>query len=311
MDDNERVLRRLKLSDLRLLRAVVEWGGMAKAARQLNMSQPAVSKTIAAMEHAFGVRLLDRGPRGVQATLYGEALLSGGVTVFDGLTQSLNRMRFLSDPSAELVRIGCTEAGAASFVPTVIAKFAQERPRAMFEVTTADPVTLVEQRLAQRQVDLVIGALPTLKSKEDIDVVRLFPDRTVVMASRHSKWAKRRRIKLSDLVNEAWVLPPSGSEAADLIADAFRKAGTAPPRRLVTGFSIPLTLHLLARGDHLAMLPALLPRFSPHLHLKVLPVSFPGVPREVGIVTLKNRTLGPLTMLFINCARELAASVHP
>ena len=310
MDDNERVLRRLKLSDLRLLRAVVEWGGMAKAARQLNMSQPAVSKTIAAMEHAFGVRLLDRGRRGVQATLYGEALLSGGVTVFDELTQCLNRMRFLSDPSAELVRIGCTEA-AASFVPTVIAKFAQERPRAMFEVTTADPVTLVEQRLAQRQVDLVIGALPTLKSKEDIDVVRLFPDRTVVMASRHSKWAKRRRIKLSDLANEAWVLPPSGSEAADLIADAFRKAGAAPPRRLVTGFSIPLTLHLLARGDHLAMLPALLPRFSPHLHLKVLPVSFPGVPREVGIVTLKNRTLGPLTMLFINCARELAASVHP
>ncbi len=129
MDDNERVLRRLKLSDLRLLRAVVEWGGMAKAARQLNMSQPAVSKTIAAMEHAFGVRLLDRGRRGVQATLYGEALLSGGVTVFDELTQCLNRMRFLSDPSAGLVRIGCTEAGAASFVPTVIAKFAQERPR--------------------------------------------------------------------------------------------------------------------------------------------------------------------------------------
>ena len=310
MDDTERVLRRLKLSDLRLLKTVVERGGMAKAARQLNMSQPAVSKTIASMEHALGVRLLDRDPRGVQATLYGEALLSGGITVFDGLTQCLNRIRFLSDPGAGLVRIGCTEPGAAGFVPTVIAKFAHERPRVMFEVTTADPMTLVEQRLAQRQVDLVIGALPPMKSKEDVDVVRLFPDRMVVMAGRHSKWAKLRKIKLSDLADQSWVLPPSGSEPAALIADAFRKAGTAPPRRVVTGFSIPLTLHLLARGDHLAMLPALLAQFSPHLHLKVLPVSFPGVPREIGIVTLKNRTLGPLVKLFIDCARELAASVH-
>ena len=309
--ETERVLRRLKLSDLRLLRAVVEWGGVAKAARQLNVSQPAVSKALASMEHAVGVRLVDRTTRGVRATMYGEALLSCGTTVFDELTQSLNRIRFLSDPSAGLVRIGCTETGAASFVPTVIAKFAQERTRVLFEVTTADPMTLVEQRLVQRHVDLVIGALPIIRTKNDFDVVRLFPDRMVVMASRKSKWARRREIKLSDLVDESWVLPPSGTEPANLIADAFRKAGATPPRRVVTGFSIPLILHLLARGDHLAMLPALLARFSPHLHLKALPVSFPGVPREVGIVTLRNRTVGPLTKLFIDCARKLAASVQP
>lgn len=310
MDSNsDRALRRLKLSDLRLLRAVVGLGGMAKAARHLNMSQPAVSKAIASMEHTLGVRLVDRTPGGIQATMYGDTLLSGGLVVFDELAQSLNRIRFLSDPSTGLVRIGCTEAGAASFVPAVIAKFAQERPRVSFEVTTADPVTLVEQRLAQRQVDLVIGALPTIKEKTNVDVVRLFPDRTVVMASCASKWARRRKIKLSDLEDEAWVLPPSGSEAATLIAEAFRKAGAVLPRRVVTGISIPLTLHLLARGDHLAMLPARLPHFSPHLHLTVLPVSFPGIPREVGIVTLRNRTVGPLTELFIGCAREPARAV--
>src|SRR4051794_25319319 len=50
---DNRALRRLKLSDLRLLHAVVQWGGMAKAATHLNISQPAVSKAIAALEHTL------------------------------------------------------------------------------------------------------------------------------------------------------------------------------------------------------------------------------------------------------------------
>ena len=75
MEFDDRVLRRLKLSDLRLLQAVVQFGGMGKAAAHLNISQPAVSKAVATLEHTLGVRLLDRGPQGIAATRYGEALL--------------------------------------------------------------------------------------------------------------------------------------------------------------------------------------------------------------------------------------------
>ena len=68
MVTNDPVLRRLKLSDLRLLDAVIEHGGMAKAAAHLSISQPAVSKAIAALEVTLGVRLLDRSPSGVEPT---------------------------------------------------------------------------------------------------------------------------------------------------------------------------------------------------------------------------------------------------
>ena len=78
MDPDDRISSRLKVSDLRLLHAVVQSGGMAKAAAQLNISQPAVSKAIAALERTLGVRLLDRNSRGVEATLYGRALLRRG-----------------------------------------------------------------------------------------------------------------------------------------------------------------------------------------------------------------------------------------
>ena len=101
--DLKAVLRRLKLSDLRLLHAVVQWGGMARAAERLNISQPAVSKAVKALEHTLGVRLLDRNPQGVEPTVYGQALLKGGVAVFDELEQSVKQIAFLADPTAGIV----------------------------------------------------------------------------------------------------------------------------------------------------------------------------------------------------------------
>ena len=60
----DRIGRRLKLRDLHVLSAVVQWGSMAKAARHLAVSQPVVSAAIADLEHAVGVRLLDRSRQG-------------------------------------------------------------------------------------------------------------------------------------------------------------------------------------------------------------------------------------------------------
>src|SRR5215204_4786436 len=113
MDLHDHILRRLKLSDLRLFHAVVHWGGMAKAASHLNISQPAVSKAVAALERTLGVRLLERHPQGVDPTMYGHALLRGGIAVFDELQQSVKEIGFLADATAGELRIGCTEPLAA------------------------------------------------------------------------------------------------------------------------------------------------------------------------------------------------------
>jgi DNA-binding transcriptional LysR family regulator len=75
MDETDRIERRLKLHDLRVLMSVVEQGSMGKAAELLATSQPAVSRAIADLEHSLGVRLLDRGPRGIAPTPYGRAFI--------------------------------------------------------------------------------------------------------------------------------------------------------------------------------------------------------------------------------------------
>src|SRR6266700_5380697 len=85
MEWETRLGRRLRVRDLYILSTVVKSGSMAKAARQLAMSQPAVSEAIANLEHLLKVRLLDRGPRGIEPTIYADAMLKRSMTVFDEL----------------------------------------------------------------------------------------------------------------------------------------------------------------------------------------------------------------------------------
>src|SRR5262245_59932751 len=129
---NDRIGRWIKLSDLHVLLAVAQSGSMAKAAHELAVSHPVVSRSISDLEHTLGVRLLERNPRGVELTEYGRAMLSRSTAAFDELRQGVKDMEFLADPGAGVVRIGTTPPIAASFVSTVIDRLARQFPRIVF-----------------------------------------------------------------------------------------------------------------------------------------------------------------------------------
>ena len=89
MDWGQRIGRRLKLRDLHILFAVVECGSMARAAKQLSVSNPVISKAIAGLEHTLGVRLLDRDAQGIHPTVHGRALFDGGLAAFGELRHAV------------------------------------------------------------------------------------------------------------------------------------------------------------------------------------------------------------------------------
>ena len=118
-----RIGERLRLRDLRILQHVIACGSMAKAAAELSISQPAVSQSVAQLEAVLKVRLLDRSPRGVTPTIYGEALLRRGLEAFDALRQGVRDIEFLADPGAGEVVIGASESHiAGGFLAEIIQK---------------------------------------------------------------------------------------------------------------------------------------------------------------------------------------------
>src|SRR5438045_1888404 len=136
MDNTDRIERRLKLHDVRVLMSVVQAGSMSKAAERLGTAQPALSRSIAELEHALGVRLLDRSPRGVEPTAYGRALVKRGVALFDELRQGVKDIEFLADPTAGELRIGTSESIAADPVLAVIDRLSRQYPRISVHLAT-------------------------------------------------------------------------------------------------------------------------------------------------------------------------------
>src|SRR5215471_7045966 len=131
---NDRTKRRLKLRDLDILMAVIDSGSMGKAAKRLNISQPAISKAIAELEGALGVRLVDRGRRGIMPTPYGLALKKRSVAIFNDLRQGVQDIEFLSDPTTGEIRIGSTDPVSVAIVSPCIDRLSRKYPRMSFYV---------------------------------------------------------------------------------------------------------------------------------------------------------------------------------
>jgi DNA-binding transcriptional LysR family regulator len=210
MQLSERIGQRMKLRDLNILLAVAKERSMSKAAAQLGLAQPAVSKAVADMEYILGAPLFDRGPHGVEPTLYGRALINRSVAIFDELRQSVKDIESLLDPSVGDVRVGSAGPLAAGVVPAVIDMLMRRYPRASIHVIDAALNRLLRE-LRDRNIDLAIGTAVTPVAEEDMRSETLFYDRLLVVVGRESKWASRRKIKLADLLPEPWVFPPAGT----------------------------------------------------------------------------------------------------
>jgi DNA-binding transcriptional LysR family regulator len=299
--------RRVRLRDLHVLFEVVQRGSMAKAANYLGITQSAVSQVIADLEHLLGVRLLDRSSRGVEATVYGDALLKHGKAAFDDLRQGIQEIEFLKDPGVGHIRIGAPESIASGVLPMIMQEFSRMYSRANLDVETI-PSEGVLPKLRDRSLDLVIvlGGTTTeeIKLATDLKTEVLMNDKLVVVADARGAWARRRRIDLAELVGAPWVLAPSGF-SNDLLFDAFRAHGLEMPKVLLRTFSIHIRCSLTVSGPYLTTLPgSVLHFYSDRLLLKALPVLLPERPWPLQMVTLKNRTLSPLVQRFIECAHK-------
>ena len=303
----DRVGRRLKLRDLHILLAVVQRGSMAKAAAELAISQPAISKAIADIEHTVGLRLLDRGRNGVEPTVYGRALVRRSTAIFDELKHGVQELELLANSSKGELSVGGSESVAAGLLPAAIEHFSRQYPGVRLNVAQAPVAPLHYRELRERSIDLFLGPLPSDFAEDDLDTEILFDDPLMVVAGRRSPWARSRKLKFIDLLEAPWVLPPAETLPGVIFGNLFRAAGVSPPRAPITTLSIHVICQLTASGRFVTALPASILRFNAHrFALKSLPIRLAAPPRPVGIVKVKNRTPTPVVERFLECLRAMA-----
>jgi DNA-binding transcriptional LysR family regulator len=307
-DTDSHIGRRLKLRDLQILASVAQHGSMAKAAAHLATTQPTVSQAIADLEDAVGVRLFDRSTQGVVPTVFGEILLKRGAEAFDALKQGMRDIEFHATSGAGDVWVGCREVQLLGFMPAVIQRLARQHPKIIVHVTD---VTVSEHihYLQDRKLDLILGGSAPLNRDDDLHAETLFEESFTVVTGAQSPWARRRKVALAELMDEAWLYgEPNNATQARISAAIQAKTGRLPRVATYTT-SMNLRLALLASGDYISCIPSSVYRYGAQVKpIKALPVDM-DIKLPVTIYTLKNRTLSPAVKLFIETAREVAKTM--
>jgi len=305
----DRIGRRVKLRDLHIALAVADAGSMTKAAEELAVSYPVVSKTISELEQTLGVKLFDRSISGVEPTHYGRALLKSGVAVFDEMRKGLQHIESIRQPDSGVLRIGSSSVTDGGILPAIIERFAQDFPRAVVHVMHENIAVQQYDNLRERQAELMFGRIPSNMIEPDLVAEPLLDDPTMVVAGDQSRWARRRNLTLGDLIKEPWILSQPGSLARSLQDAVFQRSGLEVPSAGVLTVSPHLILRLVETGRWLSLLPGSILRFGGKpMNIKVLPVRVISPPAPVGFVAVKDRTLTPLADRFIECARKVVGS---
>ena len=306
---SERALSSLRLRDLQLLSAVVARKSMSKAAGDLRMTQASVSEALAKLEDLFGVKLLDRSSRGVEATIYANVLLQRGLVAFDELRQGMRDIQYLTDPSIGEVRVGCPETLAAGLLPAVIDRLSRQTPGIAVHIVHADSSTPEYHELRERNVDMMLGRVMDewIGADDELDIEVLFDEHYSVVAGKKSRWARWAKVRLVDLVNDPWIHMPAHNPLASLLDSAFQAEHLATPKASVTCFSMHVRMHLLATGRFLTIVPESMLRYNEQRwSIARLPIKLRIAPRRGAVITLKGRTLSPVVKNFITHVRIVA-----
>jgi DNA-binding transcriptional LysR family regulator len=312
VDWEKQIGRRLKLQSLHVFCAVVECGSLSQAARQFGCSQPAISETVAELEQAVGVKLLDRSAKGVEPNIYGRALLRRWAVALDELKQGINDIESLAGSAAGELGIGCTEGVASAILHPIIKEFAEKYPHVRLRVDYGASLIPELSRLRDRNIDVCLGRWRKLPvTNGDFNVEVLFDDQTVVAASKRSRWARQGKVDLAELADASWIMTPPESWNYSIIAESFRRLGLPMPKPFLMTYSVPLRVDLVADSDRVTVFPASILRFNrDNLGLVVLPVELPPQVWPIATVTMRNRTLSSAAQLFCDhvrtCTKALA-----
>jgi DNA-binding transcriptional LysR family regulator len=296
--------KRLRLRHLQLMVALSETESLRRAADDLAMTQPAATKALQELEATVGVPLFVRHARGMEPTIFGEAVTRYARVVFEDLDELREELAAIEAGDIGKVRIGAVMAPAPELLTQAIVSLKAAHPRLQISVQI-DTSDVLVQALQQDQLDIVIGRIPDGFPALDLSFETLSEEAlSIVVRPDHPGVTGAARLKLADLARYPWIVQPHPSPMRQIIDQTFRESRVAPPVSLVETSSILTTLSLLRDSDMLAVLPSSVAQYYEALDtMASLPNRLRGRLAPYGLILRKNRRVRPATQVVIDAIR--------
>ena len=286
-------LHRVSIRQLRLVTTITEVGSMVRAGEAIGMTQPAVTKAVRDLEGDLGVRIFDRGNRGVTPTVYGESLVRHARRVLAQLEHAAEEIDDLAHGTGGRVAIGTLLAASARLLPDAIARLRSQRPRVVVDVIEGTNDRL-QPMLLRGELDMVVGRLSEFRHRAGVHQEPIWSEDIVIIAGPGHPLARRGRLSLADLQEVDWILPLPETTLRRQLEKAFFDAGLDPPRCAVQSVSLLTNRRLLHDTDLIGAWPrGVAADDVAQGRLCALPVRLDGILWPVGVSVRKLVQLSP------------------
>ena len=298
--------RRIRLRHMIVATTVAHHGSVRQASEVLHLTQPAASRSLAELEDILGLKLFERGPKGMTLTDAGAALIAHMHVVVSEVGSLTRHAEEIVNGGRGKVRVGTLLAGAADVLPSALVALTRQFPEIQVEVSEGTPDRLYES-LMFGHVDFVVGRVMPLASIPGVESERLYDDEVRVVCTPDHPRATHTGT-LGELVDDAWVLPPSDTSLrAQIEEDFIRDCGRTPISVIECVAAMPLR-SLVLRGELLAVVPSGI--FTDELErgsLVALPMQVGGAPVAVGIVSRAGAEMTASAVALVDALRAAVA----
>lgn len=277
----------MELRHLRYFEAVARHSHVTRAAAELHIAQPALSKQISQLEQELGVALFDRVGRNVRLTEAGEALLPHARAAMAQVEAARAEMAERIGLRRGRATVGTTPTVGTQLLPTVLAAFNKQFPGIELRLHEAGVQTLLDL-LETGLTDVAVVTLPV--DDEHLTVVPLFSEEMMLAVWRGHSLAARAEVRLRELEHEPWLLSPENYELRETTLNACAAAGFTP-RVVLDGGEMDTLLRFVAAGIGVALVPRLAVNGTDEL--ATLQVSDQRLTRSLGIVWRGDRVASP------------------
>lgn len=303
------IMSRLTMRHLRIVLAIAEYGNFVAAARQLNVTQSAITKALQEAEAHLGVELFTRTNRGAIPTAFGQALLDHAHLIVAQLDHAAESIQDLRDGTGGRVVVGTILMACSQLLPSAIVSLRRERPRLVVGVYEGTNDRLLPD-LRIGRLDLVIGRLPEFHQRAGLLQEVLLTDMACVVCRKDHPVVKHRKLRLADLVHHNWIFPDTGTILRRHLDDAFRDENVEPPSHAVISVSQLTNRAMILNSDYLGVWPWMLVQNELRAGtIAILPITLRATVGPVGISTRADTKLSPAAEMFIRSLRKVAASL--
>ncbi|MGH8668919.1 MAG: LysR family transcriptional regulator [Burkholderiales bacterium] len=284
-------------------------GHIGRAASEIGLTQPALTKSIARLERQLNARLFERTARGVRLTEAGERLSSHALRLRAGLDDAKRELAELSDGRRGHLRIGAGLTMAQHLVPRACARLVADLPGVSLEISTGTGDTLMPA-LRNGTLDLVVTGV-ALASDPDLKQEVIAEDDVRVVARRLHPLFRTRKPTIRHFMRERWILPRPGALLSVWLAARCRDLGSEPPRPAVVSDSMPALLSIVAHSNLLSFQALSAVQHSP-LHDAIRSFDVDGLiwRRRIGVTYRRSGYLPASARTLITLLRSAATGVQ-